>query len=292
MTKSLLKGFLTRLAGSTAIVLLAMGVFGSQPASAQITGTKHNLGSGGTGTIKSADGTTEICVFCHTPHGADTSAAVPLWNRVLPTPSTYTTYNSLGTSSLDGQTAPVGSVSLACLSCHDGSLALNVMINAPGSGGYASGGATLTGTWTGSTILPSTAITNIGIDLRNDHPIGIQYGGGPKGTTIPAAPNDYTNSDFKDFDFKPAKSATLNGQQVWWVDTGTQGDGRQKTDIQLYTRASANIITGTSTVSATGYATAQPFVECASCHDPHTAVPTFLRVSNASSALCLACHTK
>ena len=147
MTKSLLKGVLTRLAGSTAVVLLAMGVFGSQPASAQlISTTKHNLGSTGTGSV-TFSGTTEICVFCHTPHGADTSAAVPLWNRVLPAPNTYTTYNSLGTSSLDGQTAPVGSVSLACLSCHDGSLAMNVMINAPGSGGYSSTGAALSGTW-------------------------------------------------------------------------------------------------------------------------------------------------
>ena len=43
-------------------------------------------------------------------------------------------------------------------------------------------------------------------------------------------------------------------------------------------------------------------VECASCHDPHGVpssteagsefIPSFLRVSNAESALCFSCHTK
>lgn len=49
------------------------------PAAAQIATTKHNLGTspGGTG-VNKFSGTAEICVFCHTPHGADTSAAVPL----------------------------------------------------------------------------------------------------------------------------------------------------------------------------------------------------------------------
>jgi predicted CXXCH cytochrome family protein len=49
----------------------------------------------------------------------------------------------------------------------------------------------------------------------------------------------------------------------------------------LYTRNEATV--------AGGY---QPFVECASCHDPHTENATFLRISNAGSAVCLACHTK
>ena len=52
-------------------------------------------------------GNGEVCVYCHTPHGADTSAVVPLWNRTLPSPASFTTYDSLGTSTLDGKTAPV-----------------------------------------------------------------------------------------------------------------------------------------------------------------------------------------
>ena len=277
-----------RLATTTAVLALLGGVFGGSQALAQIASTKHNLGSLGTG-ANSFSGTAELCVFCHTPHGADTSASVPLWNRTLGG-STYTTYNSLGTSSLDGSTVPVGSVSIACLSCHDGAQAMNTIINQPGSG--LTNAAYGAGTWGSSTNvvgpgdgrLKAGIVTNLGVDLRNDHPIGIQYGGGPK-TTVPAAGSDYTS--FNDADFKDARSASLNGNSVWWVDTGAQSNGRQKTDMLLYTRTGATATNGSVLTGA------QPFVECASCHDPHTAAnPTFLRTSNANSAVCLACHTK
>lgn len=277
-----------RLATTTAVLALLGGVLGGSQALAQIASTKHNLGSLGTG-ANSFSGTAELCVFCHTPHGADTSASVPLWNRTLGG-STYTTYNSLGTSSLDGATVAVGSVSIACLSCHDGAQAMNTIINQPGSGlTNATYGA---GDWGSSTNVVSSTdgrlkagiVTNLGVDLRNDHPIGIQYGGGPA-TTVPSAGTDY--SSFMDADFKTARSASLNGNSVWWVDTGTQSNGRQKTDMLLYTRTGATATNGSVLTGA------QPFVECASCHDPHTtANPTFLRTSNANSAVCLACHTK
>src|SRR5512138_3085291 len=151
----------------------------SAPASAQITGTKHNLGTSGPAGQNRFSGTAEICVFCHTPHGADTSAAVPLWNRTLPAPGTFQTYDSLGTSSLDGKVAPVGSVSVACLSCHDGVQSMSAVINAPGSG-LGGDAAWLAGTWSGpnQTAGVMTGVAALGKDLRNDHPIGIQYGGG------------------------------------------------------------------------------------------------------------------
>ena len=58
---------------------------GSGTASAGIATTKHNLGSTGTGT-NTIDTTGDICVFCHTPHGADASnpsSNPPLWNRII-----------------------------------------------------------------------------------------------------------------------------------------------------------------------------------------------------------------
>ena len=294
MKRALTKVVMKRLASSIAIGLLTVGVIGSQQALAAtgITNTKHNLTSTGTGTNKftATAGGGEICVFCHTPHGAATSAAVPLWNRVLSAPTDYQTYNSLGTSSLDGITAPVGSVSLACLSCHDGSQAMNVMINAPGSGNYnATTGFNQPGTWVGSDKI--TGVNNIaliGTDLRNDHPVGIQYGGGPV-SSIPAAGTVYTSADMNDKDFNPAQSKSINSKSGWWVETGTAGTGRQKSDMQLYTRTGA---TGVGTGGAT-MAGDQPFVECASCHDPHTDTQaTFLRISNDASKVCLACHIK
>jgi predicted CXXCH cytochrome family protein len=288
-----------RAAGGIGFALLAVGLLGMPQAQAGIANTKHNLGSTGT-KVNTFGGTGEICVFCHTPHGADTTAAVPLWNRALAAPSTYTTYNSLGTSSLDGATAPVGSVSLACLSCHDGTQAMNVMINAPGSGGYNATGAAFAGNWSGANQtggkLSAGIITNIGTDLKNDHPIGIQYGGGPKTGPVPDPGNAYDNTMFKDSDFKATSSAVINGQAVWWVDTsvGTAGT-REKTDMQLYSRTGAAILNSDGTVKTGANSTmagAQPFVECASCHDPHTENTTFLRIDNSGSAVCLSCHTK
>lgn len=274
----------TKIVRILGVLSIGTGLFVANSAFAAIETTKHNLGSTGTGT-NSFDGTEAICVFCHTPHGADNTASVPLWNRVLSASGSYTTYDSLGTSTLDGAVAPVGSVSIACLSCHDGTQALNVMINAPGSGNYDPTGAALAGSWTGPALTASpvgslsyatASIVNIGTDLSNDHPIGIQYGGG--GATSTDADGLFGGT-LGDPDFNPPQKATINANPIWWVDTavGTTGT-REKTDMQLYTRAD---------LGAT-----EPFVECASCHNPHTDNPTFLRIANTGSAICTSCHIK
>ncbi|MDB5953698.1 cytochrome c3 family protein [Ramlibacter sp.] len=265
----------------TLLMALAVAVIGMtmyMPAHAQIASTRHNLGASGTG-INKFSGTTEICVFCHTPHGADTSAAVPLWNRTLPNPNTFTTYDSLGTSTLDGKVAPVGSVSIACLSCHDGVTSMSAVINQPGSGLVTDFN---TGTWSGANqiggVLKDGLITKIGQDLRNDHPIGIQYGGGGLSTTA-------RTGTLRDGDFKMPANAEINGTTVWWVDTEATPNGtRQKTDMLLYTRAAV--------AGYVGQTDPEPFVECASCHDPHTSNTTFLRIKNDGSAVCLSCHVK
>lgn len=272
--------------GSAAVI----GSLAPLDASAQITNSRHNLTSSnsvGTSYFTPTSATAEICVFCHTPHGANTAVSAPLWNKAAST-ATYQMYSTGGSYSIDGTEAAVGSVSVACLSCHDGSLAINTMINVQGSGGWIDGttASTLAGTWTNpntdSGVDPATSkmragvIQNIGTDLRNDHPISIQFCGGGlsgSGTTV--------SGTCKDTDFKQTnvKTQVVNANQVFWVDTtGGTADVREKTDIALYTRSGG----------PTG-----PMVECASCHDPHTtANPTFLRVSNASSGLCLSCHTK
>lgn len=278
------------LAGGAA--LLISGMF-TQSASAatSIADTKHNLSVNGTGPAHldpaGSVTTTQICVFCHTPHGANTSVQAPLWNKITTAPTTYTTYDKLGTSTLHGTVLPVGSVSLACLSCHDGTAALNVMINAPGSGGYNASGATF-GTMTGAAVDASTGklaagiIANIGVDLRNDHPVGIEYGGGlvtpGSASSDIKLPNDFHGTAYSGTLGGALQNGTVNGQPVWWVDTngGTTGT-RDKTDIMLYTRTNGSD---------------EPFVECASCHDPHSTNVTFLRVANTGSALCLSCHIK
>ena len=266
--------------GLTLGAVMVLSMFAWTTASAQVANTTHNLGSGGAVGNNTYSGTTEICVFCHTPHGADVSAAVPLWNRTLADPASYTTYDTLGTSSLDGGTAPVGSVSIACLSCHDGTQAMDALLNDPGSGAdVASFDA---GVWTGND--RPQDIADLSQDLTDDHPIGIQYGGG--GITI-GTPDGPTNDlDFVQGALSALQNASINGQTVWWVDTEAVPNGtRQKTDMQLYTRLDADTgLTGGP----------QPFVECASCHDPHadTVAGLFLRIPNDNSDVCLACHVK
>lgn len=269
---------------------------------AGITSTKHNLSSSGTGSnFASAGGATDqICVFCHTPHGSDTSAAVPLWNKKLPTTS-YATYNSVpasATSSINGQILTVGSVSLACLSCHDGTQAMDNMMNAPGAGGFNAAGASQAWTWTGTKTLASGVVTNLSADLKNDHPIGIAYcGGGLTGSGAAVSgicgDGDFisaTNSDTSDSRTAKVMTALVNGRQSFWIDLPAHGasgagDGKRgKQDISLYTR---------DFTSALG----TPSVECGSCHDPHVESKDsdnimFMRVTTAGSKICLSCHVK
>jgi predicted CXXCH cytochrome family protein len=273
------------------MVSTAMGA-----ASVSIGVSKHNLSTGGSaGNTHVSAGTAEICVFCHTPHAADVNTAgAPLWNKRLATGgAAFTTYAATNSSTMnavfatDGQGGgSIGSVSLACLSCHDGAQAMDNMLNAPGSGGYDAAGGGTTGlnyTWvgtgagaTGLMVNAATGLAMLGKDLNNDHPIGIQYCGGGPGTALPAALCN-------DADFIAPTSGTIGGATVFWVDTGTAG--RQKTDMILFNRA----FPANGTQSAGTY----PSVECASCHDPHNVTNgTFLRVSNAASAVCLACHVK
>jgi CxxC motif-containing protein (DUF1111 family) len=179
---------------------------------------------------------------------------------------------------------------MACLSCHDGTQAMDNIINAPGSGGVTADGGGNDGlpwTWTGGGVNAAGRLSSgaalIGTDLSNDHPIGIQYCGGGltgSGTTV--------SGTCKDGDFKQLQTQLINSNQIFWVDTG--GTGKQRTDLPLYQRATGGL---------------GPMVECASCHDPHvssgqagpagtgqTSGETFLRVSNASSAVCTSCHVK
>ncbi len=121
----------------------------------------------------------EICVYCHTPHNNNTAIDAPLWNRETPA-GQYTMYSS---SSLDMTIAgsPQG-VSLACLSCHDNTIALDQVINVP-TAKFGSAASSVTINYCATTChvgqSPSGGVnfegTNVGTDLANDHPISITY---------------------------------------------------------------------------------------------------------------------
>ena len=142
------------------IVLMASFLPGT--AHAVITGSDHDMRGTGTNT-----GNNQICIYCHTPHNADAtqSANAPLWNHEVDTSTVYTVYNTLLNSPPWGNdqvpTSPTR-VSKLCLSCHDGTVAID-------SYGNMAGAVNMTGT-------PGTpGSKNLGINLSDDHPISVQW---------------------------------------------------------------------------------------------------------------------
>lgn len=155
--------FMRRTIVATMFFVLAAGVAG-----AQITGSDHDFSgatwSGGT-----------ICLPCHTTHDGVTDFVAPLWNHEVTT-STFTMYTS---DTLDGVVdAEPADVSKACLSCHDGTVALENF------GGNTSG----------STYITGAAL--VGNDLSNDHPISVTYSAGTGAGQDPELnPTSFTYAD-------------------------------------------------------------------------------------------------
>ncbi len=280
------------------------------PCTEDVRNTKHNLAQN---TDILASGTTEVCIFCHTPHGARSvigtapTGQAPLWNRAVKTAASYSMYNSPNFDNVDNSVSsgPRG-VSLACLSCHDGTISFDALINPPGSGGFipsnltdtAGSGTRMTGmTFTGpgadtdangtmdeaqrpqqltggtlgglnNFVFPSSASSpdgmtpypNLTLDLRDDHPISMQMPG--------AAGED---PQFRDVFINSASNLDglgVEGTNIRFVSRYAAADRIWSTDkrdrIRLYPSSSA--------------ANVSEYVECASCHNPHTPRTTFLRL--------------
>jgi hypothetical protein len=103
-----------------ALTVLAL-CFMANSSFAGITGSKHDFGQFGWAK-------NQICLPCHTPHNAivrDAQGVLvggPLWNHTLST-ATYTLYVDPDTG--QNVTGQVDTNSRLCLSCHDGTVALD-----------------------------------------------------------------------------------------------------------------------------------------------------------------------
>jgi len=99
----------------------------------------------------------QICLPCHTPHNGELVNDAPLWNHDL----SVATYNLYDSPSFDGAATisqPTGASKL-CLSCHDGTVAVDSF-----------------GGDTGTMFIDAfSADANLGTDLSNDHPISFVY---------------------------------------------------------------------------------------------------------------------
>jgi predicted CXXCH cytochrome family protein len=124
----------------------ALAVAGLVASAGTIVGSAHDFKA-----VAAANG--QVCVACHAPHNATVLADAPLWNHNLST-ATYTLYSSSTMQAVAGQP---GGVSKLCLSCHDGTVAINSFGGVTATTGFLVGAA------------------NLGTSLANDHPIGITY---------------------------------------------------------------------------------------------------------------------
>ncbi|MEH6811407.1 MAG: cytochrome c3 family protein [Motiliproteus sp.] len=246
-----------------------------------ISSSKHNLSTSGSFDVKSATGaggTSQTCVFCHTPHAATREAglASPLWNKTLSS-ATYTMYDSASVqATIDAN--PGGSSKL-CLSCHDGTLAMGAVnvIEAQGT-------QTVTllntdaGTMPGD---PTSGYTrDLGVNLTNDHPISFTY-------------NAQLATDDEEL-YDPTNTVVGKGDQV-----GVRGSGLSPDQPRL---------------PLEGQTVGSGKTQCTTCHDPHLvgdgtddgAKIKFLRANRFqrdshptegtydedTDIICLACHDK
>lgn len=258
------------------ILLLACMASGGGAVFADIRDTKHNLSGkrlDSTGLSKEEERrqlSREVCVFCHTPSadllagssvsGGESAPRIAKWQRSVEATFSFELFDDIGRTGADiAGEAPIGSVSVACLSCHDSAQAL----------GVTPGGA-------------------------SDHPFGVPYRGvnRPAGESasqfrnrllsevrdVPARLGVYIGDDSE---FRPVRSGVVNKRTIWWASVGDTGQ-RAKTDLPLYPRR----------LDGGGGYSQVPFVECTSCHDPHSSREVFLRTSNERDTLCLTCHIK
>lgn len=242
-----------RIAGLFLFVLPA--IFFGSVSLADIRDTPHNFIRADPG--KRA-GDKEVCAFCHTPAVAIGRGArpvrAPVWQPSVGADVVFTIYDDIGR--LGSGKPSIGSQSIACLSCHDTNQAMSVS---------------------------KTAF---------DHPFGVPYRGYLKTNSgvapLPAPSQNSTEVPFVAAkglvaydDFRDASSGTVDGRTVWWVSHSGVTARRGKRDLPLYVRSEEGAVDA-----------GVPFIECSSCHDPHSVNTTFLRVENDASSLCLTCHAK
>lgn len=212
-------------------------------AAVSVVKSKHDMVFSGFAQADVTGTSTEVCIFCHTPHGAQPGVTqAPLWNNLLEASddTAYTAYTSLTTNFPSSVALINATDARLCLACHDGSVGMPV--NQPNDGDMIDGGTAM------------GANTILGTDLSNDHPIGMDLG-----ATSEINPDDSKYSGIRAI----ATIRTNFGS----VDPFFGGALNDNTNIMW----------------------------CSSCHDVHDSDPLkapFLRLDNAGSALCKACHIK
>ncbi len=139
------------------LVFLALAAFADNPNS--IIYSRHNLSVSSPGPVH-ATTESDVCVFCHAPHGASATDG-PLWNHQM-SAAAYTPYSSATLTALNVTIGQPNGSSRLCLSCHDGTVALGLV-------GSRAGGISM------NTAAMPAGLDNLGTDLSSDHPVSFTY---------------------------------------------------------------------------------------------------------------------
>lgn len=137
----------------TTKILLTLGLAGLMSIVSfgqNIAGSAHDFSG------KSWNPGGEICQVCHTPHNAVTLQEAPLWNHEV-TQTTFTLYTNAVSPSFNATASQPDGASKLCLSCHDGTVAMDNFGGQTGGTQFISGSA------------------DLGTDLSNDHPVSFVY---------------------------------------------------------------------------------------------------------------------
>lgn len=279
--------FHTRLRRNPAGILLGVLAVAIVSAYAEtpVRFSRHNLSMSGPASIHASD-TSEICVFCHGPHGVAPSA--PLWNRAT-AGAVYIPYHSTTAKARIGQ--PTGA-SAMCLSCHDGTVAMGKLLNR----------RTEARMQAGVTRMPHSR-ANLGTDLSDDHPVSFTYDAGllkqsngelRDPATFPPEvhldmrhqmqctschdPHDNTYGKFLVMDNQGAALCVVCHAKRYWAQSS------HRTSAARWNGAAPDPWpnSAASTVAQAG---------CDSCHTSHQAgTPQRLLVFPTEEGNCLACH--
>jgi hypothetical protein len=140
------------------LIAIALAALPATSMAVGIKGTVHDLSHA---TWNTRHG---LCSPCHTIHHTDPAQLIPLWTHATTAnANNFTPYSSPSLNATVGQ--PSG-VSLACLSCHDGTVAINQNFD----GSYTNGSSA--GPIASGAIIPDGASGN---DIHTTHPISFTY---------------------------------------------------------------------------------------------------------------------
>ncbi|MEN8169356.1 MAG: cytochrome c3 family protein [Pseudomonadota bacterium] len=161
----------------------------------KILGSKHDLTSlNQRAGVEAMEGVAfsdydNACIYCHLPPEEEETATRPGqiegWNRIRPIAANFDLYNS---PSFDSAPSRPNDISLLCLSCHDGTMAVDRVVHTPRawkSGDDMSLHMKLSATddlnscgkCHDGSVAHDITQKAIGTNLSDDHPISIRYAG-------------------------------------------------------------------------------------------------------------------